>query len=68
MAEAAPRPEGLRNLGKALKALTYSEMMEAAEIFTKLLEANRGPIAKVDTVAETFDDFLDALDEEGEGQ
>ena len=58
----AAKPEGLRNLGRALKALTYDEMMEAAEIFKELLESNKGPIAKPETLAETFNDFLDALD------
>ncbi len=59
----SPQPVGLATLGRALKALTYDEMMEAAAIFKELLEENKGPIAKLETLAETLNDFLDALDD-----
>ena len=53
---------GLRGLGKALKALSDDEMMDAAETFKKLLEANVGTVASRETVAKALSDFLDALD------
>lgn len=55
---------GLATVGEALKALTYDEMMEAAEIFLTLLQENKGPIVKPETMATTLNDFLEALDEE----
>lgn len=55
---------GLRQLGIALKALTYDEMMEASEMFVGLLQTNKGPIVKPSTMAETLNDLLDALDDE----
>lgn len=63
---AAPitQPDGLRRLGKALKALTYDEMMEAAEMFVSLLQTNKGPVVKPSTMAETLNDLLDTLDED----
>lgn len=54
---------GLDRLGDALKALTYDEMMEAAEILAALLEGNGGPIAKQETVAKTLNDFRDTLED-----
>lgn len=59
-----PQPDGLRRLGEALKALTYDEMMEAAEMFVSLLQTNKGPIVKPSTMAETLNDLLDTLDED----
>lgn len=60
-----PEQDGLRRLGIALKALTYDEMMEAAEMFVGILQANKGPIVKPSTMAETLNDLLDALDDGG---
>lgn len=59
--DATTDSEGLRNLGKALKALTYNEMMLASDMFVQLLQTNNGPIVKDTTMAATFDDFLDRL-------
>lgn len=59
----ANQPDGLRKVGLALKALTYSEMKEAADIFLTLLQDNNGPIVKPETMANTLDDFLEALDD-----
>lgn len=61
----AKQADGLTKVGEALKALTYNEMMEAADIFLTLLQENKGPIVKPETMANTLNDFLDALDEEG---
>lgn len=59
----AQQPGGLAKVGEALKALTYDEMMEAAEIFLTLLQDNKGPIVKPETMARTLNDFLEALDD-----
>lgn len=56
--------KGLAKVGAALKALTYDEMMEASEIFLTLLQENKGPIVKPETMATTLNDFLEALDGE----
>jgi len=59
----AAQPKGLELVGEALKALTYDEMMEAATIFLTLLQDNKGPIVKPETMANTLNDFLEAVSE-----
>lgn len=60
----AGKASGLAAVGQALKALTYDEMMEAAEIFLTLLQGNKGPIVKPETMANTLSDFLEAIEDD----
>jgi len=49
-------------LGKALKALTYEEMMETSAMLCGILESNRGPTVKQETLARSLDEFLEMIE------